>query len=113
MEVRMNFTESPGDKARVWDSTITFNDMPKEYITWWGEFGYRHSHVPCWTGRHGITSPGGNNGAPADFVCSKGSSAVTNDLSAAYLACGGAGNVWFPDMRHGQAVLSVGVMVKF
>ena len=107
------FTENPGDKAHMWDSTLTFNYMPKEYITWWGEFGYRHSDIPYWTGRHGITPPGGNNGAPADFVCSNGASAGTNDLATAYTACGGAGSVWFPDLRHGQAVLSVGVMVKF
>jgi hypothetical protein len=27
--------------------------------------------------------------------------------------CGGPGSVWFPDMRRGQATISVGVMVKF
>jgi hypothetical protein len=107
------FTENPGDRAHMWDSTITFNWMPKEYITWWGEFGYRHSDVPYFTGRDGITPPGGNNGSPSDFVCMSGATAGTSNLAAAQAACGGAGNVWFPDLRRSQAVLSAGVMVKF
>jgi hypothetical protein len=87
--------------------------MPRQYITWWGEVGYRHSNVPYWTGRGGITPPGGNNGAPGSFVCSNGSSAGTPDLASAYQACGGPGSVWFPDLRRGQAVIGLGVMVKF
>jgi len=107
------FTENPGDKAHMWDSTVTFNYMPKQYITWWGEFGYRHSDVPYFTGRGGITPPGGNNGSPSQYACSNGSASGASDLAAAYVACGGPGSVWFPDLRRGQAVLSVGVMVKF
>ena len=34
------------------------------------ELGYRHVDVPYWTGRGGITPPGGNTGSPARFVCS-------------------------------------------
>ena len=65
-------------------------------------------------GRGGITPPGGNNGAPADYVCSTGASAGTNDLTAAQKACGGgASSVWFPDLRKSQAALSMGIMVKF
>jgi len=107
------FTENPGDKAHMWDGTLTFHWMPKQYITWWLEAGYRHSDVPYWSGRDGITPPGGNTGAPADYVCSSGASAGTADLAAAYTACGGPGSVWFPDLRHGQAALSAGVLVKF
>jgi hypothetical protein len=107
------FTENPADKAHMWDSTLTLQYMPKEYITWWGEFGYRHSNVPYFSGRGGITPPGGNNGSPSNYTCDTGVSSGTNNLAAAGTACGGAGNVWFPDLRRGQAVLSVGVMVKF
>jgi hypothetical protein len=107
------FTESPGDKANMWDTNINFQWMPRQYITWWGEFGYRHSDVPYWTGRDGITPPGGNTGSPSQYVCAAGGSAGTSVLSQAYLNCGGPGSVWFPDLRHGQATLSVGVMVKF
>ncbi len=107
------FTENPGQKAHMWDSTVNLQYMPKQYITWWLEAGYRHSDIPYFTGRGGITPPGGNNGAPAQFVCMSGASAGTADLTAAYAACGGPGNVWFPDLRRGQATLSAGVMVKF
>jgi hypothetical protein len=107
------FTANPGDKAHMWDSSINFQWMPKQYITWWLEGVYRHSDVPYWTGRGGITPPGGNTGAPNQYVCAAGGSAGTSDLATAYTNCGGPNSVWFPDMRRGQATLSVGVMVKF
>jgi hypothetical protein len=107
------FTANPGDKAKMWDSTATFHWMPKQYITWWAEAGYRRSDVPYWSGRGGITPPGGNNGSPADYVCSSGASAGTNVLAAAYTACGGPNSVWFPDLRHSQFTVGAGVMVKF
>jgi hypothetical protein len=107
------FTANPGDKSHMWDATATLQYMPKQYITWWLEAGYRRSDVPYWTGRGGITPPGGNNGAPAQFVCATGAPSGTSDLSAAYANCGGPGSVWFPDLRRSQATLSAGVMVKF
>ena len=107
------FTANPGDKAHMWDTTATFHWMPKQYITWWAEAGYRRSDVPYWSGRGGVTPPGGNNGSPADYACMSGASAGTNVLSAAYSACGGPGSVWFPDLRHSQFTVGAGVMVKF
>jgi hypothetical protein len=108
-----SFTANPGDKAHMWDSTINLQWMPRQYVTWWTETGYRHSDVPYWTGRGGITPPGGNNGAPQYYVCNTGASAGTNDLTAAQAACSAAGGVWLPDLRRGQFVVSAGVMVKF
>ena len=107
------FTENPGQQAHMWDSTITVQYMPRQYITWWAEVGYRHSDVPYFAGRGGITPPGGNNGSPGYYVCNSGASAGTADLTAAYTACGGPGAVWFPDLRRSETKLSVGVMVKF
>jgi hypothetical protein len=107
------FTENPGQKAHMWDSTVTFHYMPKQYITWWGEVGYRHSDIPYFAGRGGVTPPGGNNGFPQYFTCMSGATAGTNDLATATTNCGGAGSVWFPDLRRSEAKLSVGVMVKF
>lgn len=106
------FPELPGQPAHMWDSTITFQYMPKQYITWWAEVGYRHSDIPYFAGRGGVTPPGGNNGLPQYFTCMSGASSGTGDLTAATAACG-AGNVWFPDLRHSEAKLSLGVMVKF
>jgi len=108
------FTTNAGDQAHQWDSSINFQWMPKQYITWWLEGVYRHSDIPYWTGRGGITPPGGNNGSPGQFACSSGAASGTNNLVAAEAACGGGlGSVWFPDLRRGQATLSGGVMVKF
>jgi hypothetical protein len=108
------FPETPGLPAHMWDSSIGFQWMPKQWVTWWLETGYRHSDVPYWTGRHGITPPLGNTGDPADYVCSSGVSSNATDLATAEASCGGGpGSVWFPDLRRGQAVLSAGIMVKF
>ena len=97
----------------MWDATLNLQYMPKQYITWWLEGGYRHSDVPYWSGRGGITPPGGNNGAPATIRLRNGAASGTNDLATALANCGGPGSVWFPDLRRGQATISAGVMVKF
>jgi hypothetical protein len=108
------FTENPGDKAHMWDSTINFQYMPRQYITWWVEVGYRHSDVPYFAGRGGVTPPGGNNGFPQFFTCSSGKTSGTADLAAAEVACGGGlGSLFFPDLRRSEAKVSAGVMVKF
>jgi hypothetical protein len=122
------FTENPGDQAKAWDSTFTYDYMPSQYITFRTETGYRHSSVPYWTGRGGITPPGGNNGAPASYVCSASSPAgnvssgidwapANAGLISAENFCGGgegnASDVWFPDLRRDQLVVTLALMVKF
>jgi hypothetical protein len=88
--------------------------MPKPYITWWTEFGYRYSDIPYFAGRDGVTPPGGNNGSPQYYTCNTGATAGTNNLAAAEAACGGgASSLWYPDLRHSETKISVGVMVKF
>lgn len=111
------FPEAPGLRAHMWDSTITLHYMPKQYITWWMEVGYRHSDIPYFAGRGGVTPPGfplgGTNGYPQYYSCNSGASAMTADPTAAATACSGAGGVWFPDLRRSETKLSAGVMVKF
>lgn len=107
------FPELPGQTAKMQDGTVTFQYMPKQYITWWAEWGFRHSNIPYFAGRGGVTPPGGNNGLPQYYTCNSGASAMTSDLGAATTACGGPGSVWFPDLRKSETKLSVGVMVKF
>jgi hypothetical protein len=107
------FTANPGDKSHMWDANINLQWMPRQYITWWIEGGYRHSDVPYFSGRGGITPPGGNTGSPSQYVCAGGGSAGSSDLATALINCGGPGSVWFPDLRHGQASISAGIMVKF
>ncbi len=111
------FPEVPGSKAHMWDSTVTLQYMPKQYITWWAEAGYRHSDVPYFAGRGGVTPPGyplgGTNGAPAQYACNSGAASGATDLPTATTNCSGAGGVWFPDLRRSEMKVSVGVMVKF
>jgi hypothetical protein len=107
------FTENPGDHAYQWDATLNIQYMPKDWITWWAEAGYRHSDVPYFAGFGGVTPPGGNNGSPANYACNSGATAGTNNLDQANAACSNAGGVWFPDLRKQEAKVSVGVLVKF
>ena len=108
------FTENPGDKAHAYDATATFDYMPSQFITFRAEMGYRHFDVPYWSGRGGVTPPGGNNGSPGQFACSTGAPSGTNDLTTAESNCGGGiQNVWFPDLRNGQIVNTLAIMVKF
>jgi len=108
------FTGNPGDPFKAWDSSLTFDYMPKQYITFRAEYDYRHANVPYWTGRGGITPPGGNNGAPQFFACSNGSSSGQTSLAAAETACGGGLNsVWFPDLRKNESFIDLAILVKF
>jgi Putative beta-barrel porin-2, OmpL-like. bbp2/Carboxypeptidase regulatory-like domain len=107
------FTENPGQTANMWDTTINLQYMPKEWITFWTELGYRHSNIPYFSGPGGVTPPGGNNGSPANYVCSSGATAGTNNLQQAYSNCGGTNSVWFPDLQKTQATWSAGILVKF
>ncbi len=129
------FTENPGDKYHGVDGTITFDWMPDQFITFRLEEGFRHSDVPYWSGKGGITPPGfqlgGTNGAPAQYVCSNGapsgvasSGSIAADLPSVESACVSAmglpGNtklnsnlVWFPDLVRDQFATTFAVMVKF
>jgi Putative beta-barrel porin-2, OmpL-like. bbp2 len=110
------FTENPGDPFKAWDSSLTFDYMPKQYITFRWEYDYRHANVPYWSGRGGITPPGGNNGFPQFFACSNGASSGQSTLGPAETACGTPGStsgVFFPDLRRDESFIDMSIMVKF
>jgi hypothetical protein len=107
------FTENPGQPAHQWDATLNFQYMPKQWITWWAEAGFRHSSVPYFAGQGGVTPPLGNTGSPGNYVCNSGNSAGTADPNGAASACANQGGVWNPDLRTRQATLSGGILVKF
>jgi hypothetical protein len=75
------FTGNPGDKYHAYDATTTFEYMPSQWLTFLGEMGYRHSDVPYWSGRGGITPPGGNTGSPASYVCTNGSTSAASNFT--------------------------------
>ncbi|HEY6769570.1 MAG TPA: outer membrane beta-barrel protein [Candidatus Sulfotelmatobacter sp.] len=101
------FPASPGSQFKAWDTSFTFDYMPKQYITFLWEYGYRHANVPYFTGRGGITPPGGNNGNPAQFVCMDD----TPDPTGA--GCAAHGGLWTPDLRKDEPSLRMAIMVKF
>ncbi len=110
------FTENPGDPFKAWDSSITFDYMPKQYITFRWEYDYRHASVPYWTGRGGITPPGGNTGTPTDYICNNGVSSGETSLGPATTFCTSApqnSSVWFPDLRRDESFIDMSILVKF
>ena len=84
------FTQNPGDKFRAWDGTITFDQMPNEYITFRYEFNHRSANVPYFAGPGGVTPPGGNQGAPGSTVSG-----------------------WSPDLRKSENRINLAMLVKF
>jgi Putative beta-barrel porin-2, OmpL-like. bbp2 len=62
------FTENPGDPYKAWDASGTFDYMPSQYITFRWEFDHRAANVPYFSGKGGITPPGGNTGALGSLV---------------------------------------------
>src|SRR5262245_41083367 len=62
------FTAAPGDPFKAYDYQVAFDVMPNEFITFRTEFVQRGSNVPYFSGRGGVTPPGGNTGPPGSFV---------------------------------------------
>ncbi len=113
------FTGNPGDPFKASDTSITYDYMPRQWLTFRWEYDYRHANVPYWSGHGGVTPPGSggvpytNNGYPQFYACNNGNSSMTTNLSAAYTACGGPGSVWFPDLRRDESLVDIDIMVKF
>jgi hypothetical protein len=111
------FTENAGDRSQMHDGTITFDYMPSQFITFTIEEGYRYSDVPYWTGRGGITPPGGINGNPAHYQCAGGgdSGFGYGSLSSAESACSGTDTtaIWWPDLRTNQTNTTIAIKVRF
>jgi Putative beta-barrel porin-2, OmpL-like. bbp2 len=117
------FTGNPGDPFKAWDVSATFDYMPKQYITFRWEYGYRHANVPYWTGRGGITPPGGNTGGQGVFggENSGGGALVpgTTFVPGPFLSptpgytCVAGATGWCPDLRKDEASVRMAIMVMF
>ena len=112
------FTQNPGDPYKASDGSLTFDWMPKQYITFRAEYGYRHANVPYWTGRGGITP--GDNLTPSTVPNPGAGSVVSGTtwapgpfLSATpgYTCVAGSG--WCPDLRKDEPSMRYAIMVKF
>jgi hypothetical protein len=118
------FTENGGDRSLMHDGTITLDYMPSQFITFTLEQGYRYSDVPYWSGRGGITPPGGNNGVPSQYACASGAASGFGygNLASAESACQALGNgnsatpttaIWWPDLRTNQTNTTLAIKVRF
>ena len=112
------FTQNPGDPFKAWDGSITFDWMPKQYITFRWEYGYRHANVPYFSGRGGIT-PGVNTSTstvpnPAAGSLVPGTTFVPGPFLSPTpgLTCV-AGSGFCPDLRKDEGSLRLAIMVKF
>jgi hypothetical protein len=109
------FTGNPGDPFKAWDNSVTYDYMPKQWLTWRFEYDYRHANVPYWSGKGGVTPPaflgapyGSNNGFPTEYACMDGTPSMTIN------GCGVAhGGTWFPDLRKDENLIDIDLMVKF
>lgn len=64
-------TQNPGDPFFGWDASTNIQYMPNQYITFGLEWVSRHTNIPYFSGRGGITSPNGWNqpiGNPNGFT---------------------------------------------
>jgi Putative beta-barrel porin-2, OmpL-like. bbp2 len=118
------FTGNPSDPFKAWDTSITYDYMPKQWLTFRWEYDYRHASVPYWSGRGGVTPPGSggvpytNNGYPQYFACMNGNPAQTQGVSlsqsGASAACTSQGSsLWLPDLRKVENLIDIDIMVKF
>lgn len=62
------FTANPGDPYQAWDFQLTADVFPVPYVNVRAEFNHRAASVPYFSGRGGVTPPGGNQGAPGSLV---------------------------------------------
>ncbi|HEX4453549.1 MAG TPA: outer membrane beta-barrel protein [Kofleriaceae bacterium] len=83
------FTENPGDEFKAWDTQLTFDYMPSQYITLRAEFVYRYANVPYFSGAGGITPPMGNQGDAGSTVAG-----------------------WSPDLVRSEPRTSLSLLVK-
>jgi hypothetical protein len=90
------FTANPGDDFKAWDMQIAADYDPSPFVTFRAEFNYREANVPYFSGRGGVTPPGGNIGAPGSLVDFDGDG--TTD--------------WFPDLARIERRLTVAMLVK-
>jgi acyl-CoA-binding protein len=129
------YTENAGDRAQMHDGTITYDYMPSQFIVFRLEEAYRYSDTPYWSGRGGVTPPGGNNGNPADYQCAAGGDSgvgyipvgtgvgvYSSGQAQAIANCiglglnngaGGTSALWWPDLRTNQTTTLGSIMVRF
>jgi hypothetical protein len=62
------FPVAPGEEFAAWDTSLTFDYMPIQFVTFRLEGNHRAADVPYFSGPGGVTPPGGNQGDPGSYV---------------------------------------------
>ena len=91
------FTQNPGDQFKAWDASVTFDWMPKDYITFLWEVDRRASSVPYFAGPGGVTP-----------TCPSAPTVLN--------ICGTPGSVvpgFTPDLRSSETRINMAILVKF
>lgn len=83
------FSLAPKDSFFAWDLQGTFDVMPNRHATLRVEYTYRRANAPYFSGRGGVTPPGGNTGTPAVAVPS-----------------------WAPDLTRHESRATLALMVR-
>ena len=84
------FTASSGDQFKAWDTQVTFDYLPQQFVTFRFEYNHRVANVPYFSGPGGITPPGGNTGPAGSLVPD-----------------------WAPDLRKTENRITLALLVKF
>jgi len=113
------FTQNPGDPFKAWDTTLTFDWMPQQYITFRTEYGYRHANVGYFSGPGGITP--GTNLATSTVPNPAAGSVVGNTIfvpgpnlsPTPGFTCVAGTTGFCPDLRKDEARMIFAIMVKF
>jgi hypothetical protein len=130
------FPYNPNDPFKAWDSSITFDYMPKQWLTFRVEYDYRYTNVNYWSGHQGLTpptssgfQPGTNNGSPTQTVCNDGTPStdaiwgynpatsfcgpVVPVSSITSVGPGAHGGLWQPNLQRAESLVDIDWMVKF
>jgi hypothetical protein len=83
------FTANPDDPFKAWDAQAAFDFMPNSFVTLRAEYDHRASNVPYFSGKGGVTPPGGNTGAAGSLVPG-----------------------WFPDLRKQERRVTLAMLIK-
>jgi hypothetical protein len=99
------FSESPGDKFKAWDASVTFDFMPVQFVTFRIEYNHRAASVPYFAGPGGMSPPGEGNTV-------NGSETTVCPPGGATCAPGAAIPGWSPDLRTSEDRINCALLVK-
>jgi hypothetical protein len=74
---------------KAWDTSVTFDWMPVQFVTFRLEYVHRQANVNYFAGEGGVTPPGGNQGLPGSDVPG-----------------------FSPDLRHSENRVTAALLVK-